>query len=71
MKPILGIMTMGIDDDHRWKDSVINEAELRIWIADGQPMACGHGSRKFGGVIFYDKRWVPVVEKIYNWHFEK
>jgi hypothetical protein len=67
-KPILGIAALGIDDDHRWKDSVINEAELRIWIADATANGLRPWIAKFGGMI-YDKRWLPVVEKIYGWHF--
>lgn len=67
-KPIVGITSIGIDDEHRWKDSVTNEAELRIWLADGianglRPWVC-----KFSGMV-YDRRWVPVVEKVYDWHW--
>ncbi|HEX4796005.1 MAG TPA: alpha-amylase family protein [Humisphaera sp.] len=67
-KPIVGIASIGIDDEHRWKDSVITEPELRIWLADGvanglRPWVC-----KFSGDI-PDRRWLPVVEKIYNWQF--
>ncbi len=67
-KPIVGIASIGIDDEHRWKDSVITEAELRIWLADGianglRPWVC-----KFSGTV-YDKRWVPVVEKVYQWQW--
>jgi len=67
-KPIVGIASIGIDDEHRWKDSVITEPELRIWLADGvanglRPWVC-----KFSGEI-RDRRWLPVVEKIYNWQF--
>lgn len=66
-KPVLGLAALGIDDEHRWKDSVINDAELRMWIADG----IAHGFRpwmcKFGGVV-YDKRWLPTFERMYSWH---
>jgi hypothetical protein len=67
-KPIVGIASIGIDDEHRWKDSVITEPELRIWLADGvanglRPWVC-----KFSGAI-HDRRWLPVVEKIYDWQW--
>jgi len=67
-KPIVGIASVGIDDEHRWKDSVNSEAELRIWLADGianglRPWVC-----KFSGTL-YDRRWTGVVEKLYNWHW--
>ena len=67
-KPIVGIASIGIDDEHRWKDSVTTQAELRIWLADGianglRPWIC-----KFSGTI-YDRRWIPVVEKLYGWHW--
>ena len=65
--PVLGLAALGIDDDHRWKDSVINDAELRMWIADG----VAHGFRpwmcKFGGVV-YDQRWLATFERMYGWH---
>jgi len=34
-KPIVGIASIGIDDEHRWRIPVITDAELRIWFADG------------------------------------
>ena len=67
-QPIVGIASVGYDDEHRWKDSVTSEAELRIWLADGianglRPWVC-----KFSGTL-YDRRWLPVVERVYNWHW--
>ncbi|HEY4328410.1 MAG TPA: alpha-amylase family protein, partial [Phycisphaerae bacterium] len=68
-KPVLGIAALGIDDDHRWKDSVLNEPELRIWIADGLANGLRPWIAKFGGIV-YDKRWMPAIEKIYTWQFQ-
>src|SRR4051812_9498649 len=34
-KPIVGIFSVGIEEPYRWKDSVQNEAEIRLWVADG------------------------------------
>ncbi len=67
-KPIVGIASLGIDDDHRWKDSVISEPELRIWLSDGVANGLRPWVAKFSGAV-YDKRWVPVVEKMYDWQF--
>jgi hypothetical protein len=69
-KPVAGITSVAIDDDvHRWKDSVQSAAELRLWTLE----CIAHGMRpwfvKFSGTI-YDRRWIPVVEQIYNWHWQ-
>ena len=34
-KAIAGMFSVGIDDEHRWKDSVQNGDEIRMWVADG------------------------------------
>ena len=34
-KAIVGIFSVGLDDKHRWKDSVQNGSEIRMWVADG------------------------------------
>jgi hypothetical protein len=66
-KPIGGIFSVGLEEPYRWKDSVQTEAEVRIWVADG----VAHGLRpwfaKFSGTL-YDKRWLKIVENIYQWH---
>jgi hypothetical protein len=67
-KPVVGIASIGTDDEHRWKDSVTSAAELRIWLADGIANGLRPWVVKFGGVV-YDKRWVPVVERAYDWHW--
>lgn len=67
-KPIGGIFSVGLTDGPRWKDSVQNGDEIRLWVADGM----AHGFRpwftKFNAKII-DHRWLPVVEDIYNWHY--
>ena len=35
MKPVAGLTSVGIDDKNRWKDSVQNGEEIRLWMADG------------------------------------
>ena len=67
-RPIVGIASIGIDDEHRWKDSVTTAAELRLWLADGIANGLRPWVAKFSGVL-YDRRWVPVVERVYDWHF--
>ena len=65
-KPIVGIFSVGLDDDHRWKDSVQSADEIRLWVADGIANGLRPWFTKFGGVI-YDPRWLKPVEEIYGW----
>src|SRR6266478_35476 len=66
-KAIVGIFSVGVEEQYRWKDSVQNGAEIRIWVADGIANDLRPWYTKFGGVL-YDHRWLKVVEDIYNWH---
>ena len=67
-KPVSNIISVGVEEQYRWKDSVQDEPEIRIWAAS----AIAQGSRpwitKFNAKPF-DKRWMPVVSSLYNWHF--
>jgi hypothetical protein len=47
---------------------VQNDAEIRIWVADGIANDLRPWFTKFGGTL-YDRRWLKVVEDIYNWHY--
>ena len=67
-KPIVGIFSVGVEEAYRWKDSVQSEPEIRIWVADGIANDLRPWFTKFGGVL-YDRRWLKVVEDIYNWHY--
>ena len=67
-KPIVGIFSVGVEEEYRWKDSVQSEPEIRLWVADGIANGLRPWFTKFGGVL-YDHRWLPVVEDIYNWHY--
>lgn len=66
-KPIAGIFSVGLEEEYRWKDSVQSSDEIRLWVANG----IAHGLRpwvtKFNAKPI-DKRWLPVVEEIYQWH---
>lgn len=67
MKPLGGIFSVGLEEQYRWKDSVQTEAEIRIWVAEGIANGMRPWFTKFSGVL-YDRRWLDVVEKIYNTH---
>ncbi len=67
MKPLGGIFSIGLEEAYRWKDSVQSEAEIRVWVADGIANNMRPWFVKFAGTI-YDRRWLDVVERIYEWH---
>jgi hypothetical protein len=66
-KPVGGIFSVGLEEPYRWKDSVQSEPEIRLWVADGTANGMRPWVTKFSGVL-YDRRWLPVVERIYQWH---
>ena len=67
-KPIVGIFSVGLEEPYRWKDSVQSEAEIRMWVGEGIANDLRPWFTKFSGTL-YDKRWLKVVEDIYNWHY--
>ncbi|HZQ52452.1 MAG TPA: alpha-amylase family protein [Bryobacteraceae bacterium] len=68
-KPIVGIFSVGIEDEHRWKDSVQNGEEIRLWVVDGIANGLRPWFTKFNAKPI-DRRWLPVVEELYNWHYQ-
>jgi hypothetical protein len=68
MKPLGGIFSIGLEERYRWKDSVQSEAEVRVWVAEGTANNMRPWFVKFGGTL-YDRRWLDVVDKIYQWHY--
>ena len=64
-KPIVGIFSVGVEEPYRWKDSVQNEAEFRLWVADGVANDLRPWFTKFSGVL-HDERWLKPVEEIYR-----
>ena len=68
MKPLGGIFSVGLEEAYRWKDSVQSEAETRIWVAEGTASNMRPWFAKFSGTL-YDRRWLKVVEDIYQWHY--
>jgi hypothetical protein len=67
-KPVGGIFSVGVEEPYRWKDSVQEGAEIRLWALDGIANGLRPWFTKFGGTL-YDRRWLPVVEDLYGWHF--
>jgi hypothetical protein len=68
-RPVGGIFSVGLEEPYRWKDSVQSEAEIRLFVADGTAQGMRPWFTKFSGVL-YDRRWLPVVERIYDWHHQ-
>ncbi len=66
-KAVPAITSVGLEDKYRWKDSVQNGEEIRLWMADGMAQGFRPAFTKFNARPF-DKRWFPVVEKIFDWH---
>ncbi len=67
-KAIGGISSVGLDDDHRWKDSVQSGAEIKMWIANGLAQGFRPTFTKFNAKPF-DRRWMPVVAEMFQWHY--
>jgi hypothetical protein len=67
-KAIAGMFNVGIDDEHRWKDSVQNGDEIRLWVADGIAQGLRPWFIKFNAKP-EDRRWLPVVKEIFAWHY--
>jgi hypothetical protein len=67
-KPVGGIFSVGLEEPYRWKDSVQSEPEVRVWVAEGTANGMRPWVTKFSGVL-YDRRWLPTVERIYQWHY--
>ena len=67
-KPVGGIFSVGVEEPYRWKDSVQDGAEIRLWALDGIANGIRPWFTKFSGTL-YDRRWLPVVEDLYGWHY--
>ncbi len=68
-RPIGGIFSVGVEEPYRWKDSVQSEPEIQLGVAEGTANGMRPWVTKFSGVL-YDHRWLPPVERIYDWHFK-
>jgi Hypothetical glycosyl hydrolase 6/Beta-galactosidase trimerisation domain len=67
-KAIGGIFSVGIEEKYRWKDSVQSGDEIFLWVADGTANGLRPWFTKFNAKVI-DRRWLPVVEQIYQWHY--
>ena len=68
LKPLIGIFSVGLEEEFRWKDSVQTDAELRIWVAEGVANGMKPCFVKFGAYVM-DKRWMNTVAAMYqNYH---
>jgi len=66
-KPIIGIFGTTLATRHRWYLSTKSDAEQKLWIAEGVANGFRPWWTAFGGAP-EDKRWMPVVERFYQWH---
>ena len=68
-KPAVGLFSVGLEAPYRWKDSVQNPNEIRVWAVDG----IAHGFRpwviKFNAKPL-DRRWFKPVEELFAWHWK-
>ena len=67
MKPLAGLTCVGIDDSNRWKDSVTNGDEIRMWLVDGIAQNYRPTFTKFNAKP-YDMRWFGPVQQVFDWH---
>lgn len=67
-KAIAGIFSVGVEEPYRWKDSVQNSEEIRLWVVDGTAHNLRPWFTKFNGKVI-DRRWLKTVEDLYEWHF--
>jgi hypothetical protein len=67
-KAIGGICSVGVEEAYRWKDSVQNGEEIRLWMTDGIAQGLRPWFTKFNAKP-YDRRWLPVIEQVYGWHY--
>jgi hypothetical protein len=66
-KPVGHIISVGVEESYRWKDSVQAAPEIRIWAAGAIAQGARPWITKFNGKPL-DKRWMDVIRDIYQWH---
>jgi hypothetical protein len=62
----VGIFSVGVEEEYRWKDSVQSVEEIRLWVADLVANGMRPWFTKFAGTL-HDRRWLAPVEEIYRW----
>jgi hypothetical protein len=63
------MFSVGLEEKYRWKDSVQNGNEIRLWVADLMAQGMRPWFIKFNAKPF-DHRWLPVVEELFVWHYQ-
>ena len=67
--PVAGLFSVGYESEvYRWKDSVQAGPEIAAWVHAGLAQGFRPWMCKFNAKVL-DRRWVPAVEKIYDWHW--
>ena len=69
LKPLIGIFSVGLEEEFRWKDSVQTDAEIRIWVAEGVANGMKPCFVKFGAHVM-DKRWMNAVADMYQNYYK-
>jgi hypothetical protein len=65
-KPVIGLFSVGVEEPYRWKDSVQNGAEIRLWAADLIANGMRPWFTKFAATL-HDPRWLKPVEDVFQW----
>ena len=68
-KPVVGLFSVGLEAPYRWKDSVQNPNEIRVWAVDGIAQGFRPWVIKFNAKPL-DHRWFKPVEEIFVWHWK-
>jgi len=68
-KPIVGLFGVGLEAPYRWKDSVQNANEIRVWAVDGIAQGFRPWVTKFNAKPL-DRRWFKPVEELFVWHWK-
>lgn len=69
LKPIGGIVSVGVEEPYRWKDSVQSNEEIKLWFAEAIANGLRPWFTKFNAKVI-DKRWMPAVAEVYQWHWK-
>jgi hypothetical protein len=68
-KPVVGLFSVGLEAPYRWKDSVQNPNEIRVWAVDGVAQGFRPWVIKFNAKPL-DRRWFKPVEELFAWHWK-
>ncbi len=68
-KPVVGLFSVGLEAPYRWKDSVQNPNEIRVWAVDGIAQGFRPWVIKFNAKPL-DRRWFKPVEELFVWHWK-